>query len=59
VAHPADFIPEINRVLAAIKTPGTDKAQVRELQREYRKLSRQYEQMARVHAASIPMGPQA
>jgi hypothetical protein len=59
VAHPADFIPEIDRVLAAIKTPGTDKAQVRELQREYRKLSRQYERAARAHAASIPTGPLA
>jgi hypothetical protein len=58
VAHPADLAPEIDRVLAAIKG-NPDKAQVRELQREYRKLSRQYEQMARAHAASIPMGPQA
>lgn len=57
MAHPYDVMPAINRVLAEIKAPGTDKARVRELQREYRKLDREYSRLARAAWAAAPMGP--
>jgi hypothetical protein len=57
MAHPADFIPAIDRVLAEIKTPGTAKARVRELQREYRQLERAYAAAARAIRTSVPMFP--
>ena len=58
MAHPADFIPAIDRVLAEIKS-GVDKARVRELQREYRALERDYAKAARAAWAAAPMGPAA
>lgn len=49
---------EADRVLAQIKG-NRDKARVRELQGEYRKLSRLYEQAARAAWAEAPLGPVA
>lgn len=56
MSHPADFIPAIDDVLARIKG-NHDKAQVRELQREYRKLERGYAKAARDAWAAAPLGP--
>lgn len=58
MAHPADLIPAIDRVLAEIKS-NPDKARVRELQREYRKLSAAYEKAAREAWAAAPLSPGA
>jgi hypothetical protein len=57
MAHPADFIPEIDRVLAEIKTPGTDRVRVRELQAQYRKMERAYAAAARQAWAAAPLSP--
>ena len=57
MANTASIAAEANEVLAAIKGC-PDKARVRELQAQYRKLSREYTKAERAAWASVPMSPE-